>query len=299
MQTAIPTIYIDPGVTDAVDGTVVWSPIKSAWIGCVFAVAIVGGALTYSTEALIVFMVTTAITICLGHSLGMHRRFIHKSYECPQWLEYFFVHLGVIVGLAGPIGMLQTHDTRDWAQRQPDCHPYFAHQSSFLKDGVWQLLCEVQLTNPPQFIPELAVTADPVYAFMQRTWILQQLPLLVVLWLLGGASWVIWGGAVRVAVSVTGHWFIGYFAHNTGRRDWHVAGACVQGYNIPFCGLLTMGECWHNNHHAFPGSAKLGLKWNQCDPGWWALCALKKSGLVWNLKLPSDLPDRENLFRFR
>jgi predicted DCC family thiol-disulfide oxidoreductase YuxK len=64
---------------------------------------------------------TTAITLCLGHSLGMHRRFIHRSYAAPLWLERLFVYLGTLVGMAGPLGMMRTHDLRDRAQRQPEC----------------------------------------------------------------------------------------------------------------------------------------------------------------------------------
>ena len=56
-----------------------------------------------------------------------------------------------------------------------------------------------------------------------------------------------------------------------------------------------MGESWHNNHHAFPGSAKLGLRPSQHDPGWWALCMLRSVGLVWNIKLPANLPERPEL----
>ena len=62
-----------------------------------------------------------------------------------------------------------------------------------------------------------------------------------------------------MTASVTGHWLIGYYAHKLGRRSWHIEGAGVQGYNVPYFGLLTMGEAWHNNHHAFPASARLGL----------------------------------------
>lgn len=124
---------------------------------------------------------------------------------------------------------------------------------------------------------------------------LQQLPLALILYLIGGVEWVIWGTCLRVAISVTGHWLIGYFAHNSGHRSWHVNGAGVQGYNIKFCGLITMGECWHNNHHAFPGSAKLGLEKGQSDPGWWVLIILSKIGLVKNLKLVADLEERQEL----
>jgi stearoyl-CoA desaturase (delta-9 desaturase) len=64
---------------------------------------------------------------------------------------------------------------------------------------------------------------------------------------------------------------------------------------VPYCGLITMGEAWHNNHHAFPASARLGLRPGENDPGWWVLLALSRVGLVWNLKTPDVLPKRPNL----
>jgi stearoyl-CoA desaturase (delta-9 desaturase) len=227
----------------------------------------------------------------------MHRCFIHNSFACPIWLEIFGVHLGVLVGLAGPFGMMHTHDLRDWAQRQGDCHDYFAHRQPMLKDAWWQMHCDVVLEHPPEFVPESSVANNRVYQWMQRTWMLQQLPWALLLFWFGGFAWVIWGIFVRLAVSITGHWLIGYFAHNKGQRFWHVKGAGVQGYNIRFASLLTMGESWHNNHHAFPGSALLGIYKNQPDPGWWMLMILKKIGLVWNIVLPENLPERAELQR--
>ncbi|MBV1909522.1 MAG: acyl-CoA desaturase [Kangiellaceae bacterium] len=254
-----------------------------------------GGVLTFSIEALVVFVSTMLVTLCLGHSLGMHRKLIHQSYGCPRWLEYVNVHLGVLVGLAGPRGMMQTHDMRDWAQRQSECHDYFSHQQPMLIDAFWQLHCEVELDNPPIFKPELSFENDVVYRWMEKSWMWQQLPWAIVLFVAGGIPWVIWGICVRVAVCVTGHWLIGYFAHNEGDRDWKVEGAAVQGFNIRFCSLITMGESWHNNHHAFPGSALLGLEKGQADPGWWVLLFFQKLGLTWELKLPKNLPERQEL----
>jgi stearoyl-CoA desaturase (delta-9 desaturase) len=98
-----------------------------------------------------------------------------------------------------------------------------------------------------------------------------------------------------VSVSITGHWLIGYVAHNRGSRHWHIESAGVQGYNIPFMALLTMGENWHNNHHAFPGSAKLGLKPGELDPGWCVLRGLERLGLAWELRTPDSLPPRPEL----
>lgn len=292
-KTAVPTIY-ENSETNAFEAKVIWSPSKSIWVMMMYLIGIYGVLFLSSIENFLVFLISSAITLCLGHSLGMHRRLIHQSYECPKWLEYLFVHFGVIVGLAGPFGMVRTHDTRDWAQRQPQCHPYFSHQSSFLKDGFWQIHCDIVLKHPPIFKEE-SILDTQFYRFMEKTWMLQQLPLALILYLIGGVEWVIWGTCLRVAISVTGHWLIGYFAHNSGHRSWHVNGAGVQGYNIKFCGLITMGECWHNNHHAFPGSAKLGLEKGQSDPGWWVLIILSKIGLVKNLKLVADLEERQEL----
>lgn len=124
---------------------------------------------------------------------------------------------------------------------------------------------------------------------------LQQLPLAVLLFLGGGWPWVIWGISARVAVSVAGHWLIGYLAHNQGEMDHRVEGAAVQGRNVRWTSYLTMGECWHNNHHAFPGSARLGLYAHQPDPGWAVLKTLERWGWVWGIVLPEDLPRRQNL----
>jgi len=76
-----------------------------------------------------------------------------------------------------------------------------------------------------------------------------------------------------------------------------VRDASVQGYNVRFCGLITMGENWHNNHHAFPGSAILGIRKGQTDPGWWVLMLMQRCGMVWNIKRPEDLEYRKELER--
>ena len=283
---------LENSLTNANTGTVRWARAKSIWYLSHLLIATVGGAFFYSWSAFAVFIIFSAITICLGHSLGMHRRLIHNSYDCPIWLEYCFVYCGVLVGMAGPFGMTYQHDLRDWAQRKSSCHAYLRHGSSLLRDGWQQLNCDLVLENPPQFAPEARIRSDRFYQFMEKTWMLQQLPWALLLFYLGGVSWVVWGISARIAVSNTGHWFVGHYAHNEGERDWHINGAAVQGHNVRFAGILTMGESWHNNHHAFPGSARLGIYAHQSDPGWWILVYLKKVGLVWKVKEPADLPYR-------
>jgi len=283
--------------TDALSGQVAWSPSKSIWYSCHLVVALIGGAFTFSISSVLVFLVTSTVVLCLGHSLGMHRRLIHRSYKCKLWIEYLFVYFGVLTGLGGPYGMIYQHDLRDWAQRKECCHKYLMHGSNIWRDAWWQIHCDIILDDPPEFVLEQEVVHSRIYRFLESTWMLQQVPLAILLFLLGGSAWVVWGISVRVVVSISGHWFIGYLAHNGSHRRWHVESAAVQGYNVPLAGLVTMGESWHNNHHAFPGSAKLGHTVTEADPGWWVLILLAKCGLVWDLKLPEDLEYRSELKR--
>jgi stearoyl-CoA desaturase (delta-9 desaturase) len=276
-------------------GRVVYAPAKSLWFLGMAAAAIFGGIATFSLPALALFLASTAIVLLFGHSLGSHRKLVHQSYACPKWLEYLFVYCGVQVGLAGPIGLLRQHELRDYAQRLPICHDYLRHGRGMLVDAWWQLNCVLRLDDPPPIAVEPRVAEDRFYRFLERTWMAQQLPVAIVLYLWGGPAFVFFGVCARVTAGVFGHWLIGYLAHNHGEMHHEVRGAAVQGRNVRFASLLTMGECWHNNHHAFPGSARLGLYDGEWDPGWWVLQGLAKIGLVWDVRLPHDLPPRAEL----
>jgi len=279
------------------EGRVVWEPVRSLWFSAMALGATLGGALHFSWGAFALFAVSTAAVLLLGHSLGMHRKLIHDSFACPKWFEYLLVYCGVQVGLAGPIGLVRTHDLRDYAQRLPDCHDYLAHRRPPLLDAWWQLHCELRLDRPPRIELEPRIAGDRFYRFLQRTWMLQHLPWALAFHAVGGWGWVFWGVCARVVAGVFGHWLIGYFAHNHGGMRHEVRGAAVQGRNVRFASLLTMGECWHNNHHAFPGSARLGLYPGEWDPGWWLLRGCERIGLVRGPRLPADLPPRPELHR--
>lgn len=299
MQTLSTGRMISGDRSDAVAGRVVWVPGKSLWIGGMTLAAIVFGPLTLSPDAFAVFVVLTAVTICFGHSVGMHRLLIHRSFETPIWLEHTLVYLGVLVGMAGPFGMIYAHDIRDWAQRQHECHDLYAHRRPFLQDAFWQMHCAVTLSNPPHFVLEERVARDPVYRFLEATWMLQQVPIAVILFIVGGMPWLVWGVAVRIVVSLNGHWLVGHFAHRGGEQGWSVDNVAVQGYNLPRFGLVTFGESYHGNHHAFPESAQLGLEKGQIDLGWTLIKLLEKLGLAQSIKLPSNVPHRAGLRRMK
>jgi len=280
-------------------GEVRYAPLKSIWFLGMAGAAVIGGLATVTLDAVALFVASTGCVLLLGHSLGSHRKLIHDSYQCPKWLEYFLVYCGVQVGLAGPLGLMRQHELRDYAQRLPDCHDYLRHGRPFWVDAWWQLNCELRLARPPAIAIEPRIASDRFYLFLERTWMVQQLPWALAFYMWGGWAYVFWGTCARVTAGVFGHWLIGYFAHNQGGMRYRINRAAVQGRNIPFTSLVTMGECWHNNHHAFPGSARLGLHPGEWDPGWWVLMLLRRAGLVWDVRLPRDLPARPELEALR
>jgi fatty-acid desaturase len=288
---------VDGTSADATQGRVVWSPVKSLWNSSMLAAALTLGPLTASVDAVIVFAVLTYATLLVGHSIGMHRFLIHRTYDCPVWLARLMIYAGVLVGMAGPYGVLRIHDIRDWAQRLPACHDFFSHRRSLWIDALWQLHCRFEFNRPPEFRIEREFIDDHWLRAMERSWMLQQIPLAALLYALGGWPWVVWGVCCRVSVSVAGHWIVTYFCHNPGPGRWHVKGAGVQATDLQGLGLITMGECWHNNHHAFPESARMGLEPGEADPGYWLLCKMQRMGLVWNLGLPRRASEREDVER--
>ena len=289
-------VIAGPGVS-ATAGRVRWAPARSLWIGGMTLAALGLGPVFVTPGAVLLFLAISAVTLCLGHSIGLHRLLIHRSFEAPLWLERLLVWLGTLVGMAGPLGMVRLHDMRDWAQRQSACHDLHAHRARPLKDAWWQMHCRLELERPPLFAPEARLRGDPFLRWLEATWMLQQVPLGVAFVLVGGMPWLVWGVAVRVAVSVTGHWLVGHVTHRSGPQGWAIDGVAVQGHDLPAAALITFGEAWHGNHHAWPGSARLGVEPGQADPGWWVLTGLRRLGWVWNLREPQDLAPRAGLRR--
>jgi stearoyl-CoA desaturase (delta-9 desaturase) len=126
-----------------------------------------------------------------------------------------------------------------------------------------------------------------------------QLPIGLALFAIGGWPWVVWGVFVRVAACTTMHWYISYFAHTRGPQSWLLNGAGVQAHDVPLAAIPTMGESWHNNHHAFPASARHGLYPGQIDLGFRYIQILERVGLVWDVQTPDKLPPRPGLIPVR
>jgi stearoyl-CoA desaturase (delta-9 desaturase) len=100
----------------------------------------------------------------------------------------------------------------------------------------------------------------------------------------GMLTGLFWGGFVRMFVVAQTMNMLNSCFHTVGSRSFNTVPDNSR--NCGMLSLLTWGEAWHNNHHAFPYSAAFGLEWYQFDPGFWLVRGLQASGIVWNVKVP-------------
>lgn len=165
-----PVIRIDGTSADAVLGTPELDPGKALWNGGMLLAVLIFAVPTFSWSALALFVGTTYVSLLIGHSVGMHRMMIHRSFDCARPVERLLIYLGVLVGVAGPFGIMRIHDLRDWAQRQPACHDFFAHCRTLLPDLWWQLTSRFAFVHPPRFSVEQHYADDVFYRFLEKTW---------------------------------------------------------------------------------------------------------------------------------
>ena len=292
----LPVLRIEAGEACPIEGRAVLDISKILWTGSLILIGLCLAPFFTNLAAISLGLGLTYITLLLGHSVGMHRMMIHRSFKTVRWVRYSLLYLGTLVGIGGPSVVIKIHDTRDWAQRMPNCHPYFSHEKGFWRDITWQLFYRFEFEQSPQIKIELEVSEDRFLNHLDKYWRIHQIALAGLLYLWGGLPFILWGICLRVAISTIGHWTVTYICHNPGPGRWDVKNAGVQASNLKLQGwiggILTHGECWHNNHHAFPESAQIGLETNELDPAWIIISGLEKFGLAFDVSKPrKDIED--------
>lgn len=266
-------------------GRVRFAPFKTLWLWSMLLMSLVIGLPHLTWRETQVAAILGVLTFCLGHSVGLHRGIIHRTYQTSSPVRGVLAYLFVLTGLGGPLTWARLHAIRDYWQNQEDCPPYFAYRHSIWRDIWWNLHLSFEPADDRALhrIPQ-DILSDPWLRFLQATWPLHQLPLALAVWMFMGPTAIASVICGRIAVGILAHWFIGYASHAWGDSPHQIAGASESGTNHWLLGVLSFGEGFHNNHHAFPHSARMGLGRWDFDLGWWALLAMKKVKLVKDLQ---------------
>ena len=284
-RTPVPAAASDVGQRRLRWSTIDWPLVL--WVGGVHAAAVAAPFfMTWSGVAicLILYYVTGSLGVCLGY----HRLLTHGSFATPRIVRLFFAFLGGISGEGSALHWVANHRKHhSFSDQAGDPH-------TPRDGGLWSHILWMCVKRDPRelaghvarWAPDL--DRDPAMHFIDRTFLLWHaamgIGLLAAGWLLfgpfTGVSWLLWGMAVRMVIVFHVTWLVNSATHMWGYRNYTTGD---DSRNLWWVGLLAFGEGWHNNHHAFQRMAKHGHRWWEIDVTYWAILAMERLGLAWNV----------------
>ena len=242
----------------------------------------------------------------LGITAGFHRYVAHKTFSTSGWFEGFLMICGSLAG-QGPIMFWITTHRRHHAFSDRPGDP---HSPNLMGSGILGKIKGLWYAHMPWMMAK-EVSVWTVYApdvlnnrrlfYYHRTyflWVAIGLALPAFFGACAGGSMdaalggFLFGGMSRMFLANQAAWCVGSVSHMIGSRRFGTNDSSANNWTVA---ILTFGEGLQNNHHAFPGSYRHGIKWYEPDLTGWVLRILATLGVVWNLKHP----DKQSIARSR
>jgi stearoyl-CoA desaturase (delta-9 desaturase) len=235
---------------------------------------------------------------CVGVTLGFHRYFTHRAFKADRPMR---VALAIVGSMAfqGPIITWVADHRRHHAFTDKEGDPHspwlFGTSPAAVVKGFWHShfgwMLEHEVTNPARFAPDLL--ADPDIKRINRQFPLWSTLSLLAPAVLGGLltwSWwgavtaLFWAGLVRIGVLHHVTWSVNSICHMIGTRPWTVRDRSTNFWPLA---IATMGESWHNLHHADPTCARHGIGRGQIDVTARVIWIFEKLGWVREVRWPT------------
>ena len=255
-------------------------------------------------------LVLMYLSTAVGITVGYHRLFTHRSFRTSRPMTAVLAALGSMAAEGPVLQWVATHRRHhQHSDEEEDPHSPHLHGSGVIGTlrGFWHahmgwifasrtfVRSQERAARVP---PELAryvkdLRRDPLLRWMNDSFPFWVVLGFVVPSVLGGLltmSWTgallgfVWGGLVRVFVVHHLTWSINSVCHIWGTRPFR---SHDESRNNAIFGVLALGEGWHNNHHAFPTSARHGLRWWELDVSWLIIRGMERVGLVRDVRVPS------------
>jgi len=252
------------------------------WVALIHLTAVVG-LLIHPLPGWPVFLTAVVLTWLggLGTTVCYHRALAHRALRLHPIVREVLIFFAMYNGSGAPVSWTANHRLHHAKADTPE------DISSPQIGGFWwahlRWLWQAGPTNPAHYCRDLN---GPSY----RAWTALQIPLLAISFFSGamfGLAAFFWLGAIRLVFALHGQCFVNSVCHlRPGARFGEESSR-----NVPWLALwhCLQGENWHHNHHARPGSARLGWTATQPDVGWWVIVGLERLGLATEIRRPKDV----------
>lgn len=218
---------------------------------------------------------------CFGITLGYHRLLTHRSYACPVWVRRALVWMGAAALQTGPARWVAVHRRHhQMTDREGDPHaPLMGLLHAHIGWAIRRDL--VDEVDPHLLVPD--VSGDDRWLRILDRKAFFMIPAVIAACLcyaVAGWPGVLWGGVIRTLALWHSTWCVNSVCHYWGSRP--NANRDESG-NVWWVGLLTLGEGWHNNHHARPRAALHGWQWYQVDMSGYVIRLMARLGIAWDV----------------
>jgi sn-1 stearoyl-lipid 9-desaturase len=258
------------------------------WNTLIFMVIFHAGAAAalfmFSWKAIAISVLLAWIGGGLGIGVGFHRLLTHRGFKTPKLVEYFLSFCGLLALEGGSINWVVTHRIHHAFTEKPgDPHSprdgrWWAHMGWILRGTAQQHSEKVMWRYAPDLMK------DPVHVWFNRLYFVPLIFCGFGLLAVGGWPALMWGVFFRVTFGLHATWLVNSATHIWGSRRFETSDDSTNNWWVA---LLTFGEGWHNNHHAFPRAARHGLKWYEIDMNWWNIRVLQLLGLAKSINVVS------------
>jgi stearoyl-CoA desaturase (delta-9 desaturase) len=261
------------------------------FVGTLVAIVMLWNRAVDLTDLLV--MVAMYLVTAVGITVGFHRLLTHRAFASYPWVERTFAVMGSLSVQGSVMDWVADHRKHHaHTDREGDPHsPHVGHGSGL--PGLWHAhvgwLMETQgqadwkkyaaeLYEDPKmrrigrWFPQLALLSLAIP--MVADWALHGFTLA------GALRGLVWGGLVRIFFVHHITWSVNSVCHFFGSRRFDIEDHST---NVGWLALLSLGESWHHNHHAFPRSAYHGLRWWEIDPSGLIIAGMQRLGLAWNV----------------
>jgi stearoyl-CoA desaturase (delta-9 desaturase) len=216
----------------------------------------------------------------LGISLAYHRYFAHRTFKTSRPFQFLLAVWAMTSAQKGVLWWAGHHRNHHRYTDMPG-DPHSPARSGFFWSHMGWILSHRNADAPIDVIRDMA--RFPELRWLERWQYLPPAVLAIALFLAGGVHALIWGFFVSTVILYHTTFAINSIAHQFGKRVYPTTDTSRNNWVLS---LLTAGEGWHNNHHFFCSSARLGFHWWQYDPTYLAILAFAKLGLVWDVNVP-------------